>query len=99
MNIATLTSLLFCIGLYGVLTRCDVVAVLASVEIMLGAANVQLVASASALTPGLHGVGQTLGIVVLVLAAAEAAVGMALLVTIVRRWDRRRVDSLTEVDG
>jgi NADH-quinone oxidoreductase subunit K len=97
VSIVTLTSLLFSIGLFGVLTRRDLVGVLASVEIMLGAGNIQLIAFAAA--RGDYGAGQSLALLVLVIAAAEAAVGLALLVALARRSGRTRVDELMEVEG
>lgn len=96
MSITIVTAGLFCLGLYGVLTRRDVIAVLACIELMLGAANVQLVAFAAASSdPG----AEAVALFVLVLAAAEAAVGLALLLAAVRRSGRSRIDELTEVDG
>jgi NADH-quinone oxidoreductase subunit K len=97
MSIVTLTSLLFSVGLFGVLTRRDLVAVLASVELMLGAANIQIIAFAA--VRGEYGTGQSLALLVLVIAAAEAAVGFALLVALARRSGRTRVDELMEVEG
>jgi NADH-quinone oxidoreductase subunit K len=49
MSLLVLTSALLCIGLYGVLTRRDLVALLASVEVMLGAGTIQLAAFSTAL--------------------------------------------------
>ena len=97
MSIVTVTSALFCIGLYGVLTRREIIAILASIEVMLGAANIQLVAYAMA--NDIAASGQAFALLILVLAAAEAAVGLALLVTMVRRDGRGRVEELMEVDG
>ena len=102
MNIITVTAALFCVGLYGVLTRRDIIGVLASVELMLGAANLQLVAfgAADAAAGGPAGsVGQVIGLIVLVLAAAEAAVGLAILVTLVRHGQTDKMDELVEVQG
>lgn len=88
---------LFSIGLYGVLTRRDIVAVLAAVEVMLGGALVLLVGLAlgSATAVRVEGVA----LLVLVVAAAEASVGLALLVAVARRTRRTRIDELTEVRG
>jgi NADH-quinone oxidoreductase subunit K len=97
VNVIPITSALFCLGLFGVLTRRDLIAVLASVELMLGAANIQVAAYASAL--GEFGSGQAFALLVLVIAAAEAAVALAILVALVRRSGRGAVDELVEVDG
>jgi NADH-quinone oxidoreductase subunit K len=92
------TSGLFCLGLYGVLTRRELVAVLACLEVMLGAATVQLVGFQAA-TGAPASSAQAFALVLLVLATAEAAVGLALVVASVRRTGRGRVDELTEVVG
>jgi NADH:ubiquinone oxidoreductase subunit K len=97
-----LTSALFCLGLYGVLTRRDLVAVLASVEVMLGAGTIQLAAFATSLrataTAASAAAGQGYTLAILVLAAAEAAIGLALLVVLVRAG-RTRTDQIEEVRG
>jgi NADH-quinone oxidoreductase subunit K len=92
------SAALFCLGLYGVLTRRDVIAVLACVEVMLGAATVQLVAfGAEAAVAGSP--VQALALVLLVLAAAEASVGLALVLAAMRRTGKGRVEEFTEVSG
>lgn len=95
--IASVCAILFGLGLYGTLTRRDLVAVLACVELMLGAANVQLVAFSAAARAA--GTGQALALTFVVLAAAEAAVGLGLVLATVRRTGKSRVDELTEVRG
>jgi len=101
MSVVIITVGLFCIGLYGVLTRRDLVAILASVEIMLGSATLLLVGLAAAGAPlGAHeGAVEATGVMVIVLAAAEAAVGLALVISVARRFKTTRVDELTEVKG
>ena len=101
MSVVILTVGLFCLGLYGVLTRRDLVAVLASVEVMLGSATMLLVGLAAASGPvGSHqGAVEATGTMVIVLAAAEAAVGLALVVSVARRFGNTRVDELMEVKG
>lgn len=98
MNVIAVTAALFCIGLFGVLTRRELIAVLASVELMLGAANVQIVAFGAGMPDG-GSSAQALALLVLVLAAAEAAVGLAILVALVRGSGRSRVDEIVEVEG
>lgn len=101
MNQVTLVCLaIFCLGLYGVLVRRDILGILASVEVMLGSANMLLVAlsvSAGPTTPRVN--AEAIGLTVVVVAAAEAAVGLALLLTAARRSGKTRIDELTEVDG
>lgn len=84
------------VGLYGVLTRRDLVAVLAAIEIMLGGAQLLLVSYASGTSAASAAQGIT--VVVLATVAAEAAVGLALVVTLVRHG-RTRTDQIEEVRG
>jgi NADH-quinone oxidoreductase subunit K len=83
-------ALLFCIGLYGVVARHNAVAILMSVELMLNAVNINLVAFwryGSVLNPDVPPIGWAWAIFVLTVAAAEAAVGLALIISIYRRRD------------
>ena len=83
-------ALLFCVGLYGVVARRNAVAILMSVELMLNAVNINLVAFwryGSVMNPSLPPVGWAWTIFVLTVAAAEAAVGLALIISIYRRRD------------
>ncbi len=75
---------LFCIGLYGVLARRNAVAVLLSIELILNAVNINLVAFWRYLSPGVMN-GQVFAIIVFAVAAAEAAAGLALIISIYRR--------------
>ncbi|MCC6187747.1 MAG: NADH-quinone oxidoreductase subunit NuoK [Anaerolineales bacterium] len=79
-----LAAALFCVGLYGVLARKNAVAILMSIELMLNAVNINLVAFWHYLTPQVPS-GQMFTIIVLTVAAAEAAVGLALIISIYRR--------------
>lgn len=76
------SSMLFAIGLYGVLTRKNAILVVMSVEIMLNAANVNLVAFSQ-----LHGNfdGQAMVMFATAIAAAELAVGLAILLVLYKR--------------
>ncbi len=87
---------LFCIGLYGVLSRRNAVGVLMGVELMLNAVNINLVAFWRYLTPD-RMTGQAFAIFVLTVAAAEAAVGLALIISVYRTRhtiDVEEIDSL-----
>jgi NADH:ubiquinone oxidoreductase subunit K len=87
------SALLFCLGLYGVLTRRNAVAILMGIELMLNAANVNLVAFNRFVAPG--GVaGQTFALVIITLAACEAAVGLALLMAAYRSLETIHVDEI-----
>ncbi|MFZ7104537.1 MAG: NADH-quinone oxidoreductase subunit NuoK [Peptococcaceae bacterium] len=84
-----LSAILFCIGLYGALSKKNAVAILICIELMLNAVNINLVAFTKFLTPG-ELVGQLFAIFVIVVAACEVAVGLAIVIAIYR--DRSSVD-------
>ena len=84
---------LFCIGLYGVFARRNAVAILMSVELILNAVNINLVAFWRYVTPG-RSTGMAWAIFVLTVAAAEAAVGLALVISVYRSRDSVVADEL-----
>ncbi|SDZ21825.1 NADH-quinone oxidoreductase subunit NuoK [Thermoactinomyces sp. DSM 45892] len=85
-----LAAILFVIGLIGVLTKRNAVIVLFSLELMLNAANINLVTfSKMGLVPNLN--GQVFALFNVVVAAAEAAVGLAILFAIYR--NRETIDA------
>lgn len=99
MSALVVASLLFCMGLYGVLTRREIVAVLASIEVMLGGATLAFVVLGTTLQPADEaGLVQAGGVLLLAIVGAEAAVGLALLVALVRRG-RTAVEEISEVRG
>lgn len=79
-----LAATLFCIGLYGVLSRKNAIAILLGVELMLNAVNVNLVAFWRYLNPA-QMAGQAFAVIVFAVAAAEVAVGLALIISVYRR--------------
>ena len=79
-----LAAALFCIGLYGVLSRKNAIAILLGIELMLNAVNVNLVAFWRYLDPS-QMAGQVFAVIVLAVAAAEVAVGLALIISVYRR--------------
>ena len=87
-----LAAVLFCIGVYGVLARRNAVLVLASIELMLNAVNINLVAFGAFRNTV---VGQVFALFVIAIAAAEVGVGLAIVLLIYR--NRRSID-LSEVD-
>jgi len=97
VNSLILACTLVSIGIYGVLTRKELVAVLASIEVMLGGAQLLLAAYVAG-TGAAAGSAQGITILVLSVGGAEAAVGLALLVALVRRG-RTRTDQIEEVRG
>ncbi len=87
------SALLFCMGLFAVMTRRHAVAVLLGIELMLNAANINLVAFTRYLAPlGADGHpamntvlgGQVFALMVMTLAACEVAVGLAIIITLYR---------------
>ncbi len=84
---------LFSLGILGLLTRRNAVNVLMSIELILNAANVNLVAFSRYATGNMD--GQLFGVFVIVVAAAEVAVGLAIVLTLYRL---RRTPNLDEAD-
>jgi NAD(P)H-quinone oxidoreductase subunit 4L len=80
-----LSAVMFCIGLYGALTRRNAVIILMCIEIMLNAVNISLVAFSSYVVPAML-TGQVFAIFVMVVAAAEVAVGLAIVFAIYRHF-------------
>lgn len=78
-----IAALLFCMGLYGILARRNAVAILMSIELVLNAVNINLVAFWRYGTTELVN-GQMFAIIVFAVAAAEAAVGLGLIISIYR---------------
>lgn len=86
-----LGAVLFCIGLYGALAKRSAVAVLMGIELMLNAVNINLLAFNRFLTPDKM-IGHVFAIFVIVVAAAEVAVGLALVINIYRDRSTTMVD-------
>ncbi len=103
MSLLIISAALFSIGLYGVMVRRDVIAILASVEVMLAGPLIMLVGFGAALAAKTGsantGLVQAIGLIIIVIAATEAAVGLALLVAVARSGRGTRIDELTEVRG
>jgi NADH:ubiquinone oxidoreductase subunit K len=91
-----LASILFCIGLFGALSKRNAVMILMCIEIMLSAVNIMLVAFSRFLVPDqVLLTGHVFAMFIFLVAAAEAGVGLAIIISLYRR--RSTVDS-TEVD-
>ncbi|WP_449597357.1 NADH-quinone oxidoreductase subunit NuoK [Nonomuraea endophytica] len=86
---AVVSALLFSIGVYGVLARRNTILVLMSVELMLNAVNINLVAFDMWLADVLHS-GQVLTLFIIVIAAAEVGLGLAIVLALFR--NRQTVD-------
>lgn len=91
-NFLMLSSILFCIGVYGVLARRNAVLVLMSIELILNAVNINLVAF-GALTATVS--GTVFALFIIAVAAAEVGVGLAIVLLIYR--NRSSID-LDEID-
>ena len=95
-NFLILSSLLFAMGLYGVLARRSAILILMSIELMLLAVNINLVAFSAHLQDL---VGQVFAMFVLTVAAAEAAIGLAILVTYYRNRGSIAVEDVNLMKG
>ena len=92
----TLGAILFCVGLYGALTKKNAVIVLLSIELMLNAANLNLVAfSKFGVVPSLK--GQIFSLFNMTVAAAEVAIGIAILIALYRNKGTSNVDEMNEL--
>jgi len=88
-----LSALLFCLGLYAMLSRRNAVAILMGIELMLNAANINLVAFNKYVAPTALN-GQVFALVVITLAACEAGVGLALVMAAYRNLETVHVDEI-----
>jgi NADH:ubiquinone oxidoreductase subunit K len=93
-----LSAALFCIGLYGALTRRNAVGVLMSIELMLNAVNLNFVAF-NALLHGAGLTGQMATLFTITIAAAEATVGLALVVSLFRARRSVRIEDVDLLRG
>jgi len=97
LSIALVASaLLFGIGVYGVLARRNTIALLMAVELMLNAANLDLVAFDAWFRDRLHA-GQSFALFVIVIAAAEIGVGFAIVLAVFRLRETISIDSLDDL--
>ena len=78
-----LSAVLFCIGLYGALSRRNTIVILMSIEIMLNAVTLALVAFSRYIVPLLL-TGQVFALFVMVVGAAKVAVGLAIIIALYR---------------
>jgi len=91
-------ALLFAIGAYGALARRNAVAVLMGVELMLNAANINFVAFWRYIEPA-RLEGQIFVLIIITVAAAEAAVGLALVLNIYRTFGTAEIDRVNTLKG
>lgn len=106
------SAILFCLGLIGLLIRRDLLFILMSIEIMMNSAALAFIVAGSAHAPVLidkvvqgkhllvHAAdGQVMYIMIIALAAAEAAIGLALLLQLYRRFHTLDIDAASEMRG
>ena len=90
-----LATFLFCVGIYGVIARRNAVLVLMSVELMLNAVNINLVAFQSLLFPAEAAVsGYLFALFIIAVAAAEVGVGLAIVLNLFRNRATVNVDDV-----
>ena len=93
------SALLFCIGLAGALTRRTAIMVLIGIELMLNAANLNFIAFWRFSENPETMTGLTFALFSIAIAAAEAAVGLALIITIYRHFRTANVDKVEDMKG
>jgi NADH-quinone oxidoreductase subunit K len=91
-----LSGLLFSIGTFGFLAKRNAIAMLMSIELMLNAVNLSIVAF-GAFTPGLAANGAVIALFVMAVAAAEATVGLAIVIAIYRNRRTPLVDEYSSM--
>ena len=91
-----LSAFLFCVGVYGVLARKNGVLVLMSVELMLNAVSINLIAFSAF---GGHIAGQIFALFVITIAAAEVGVGLAIVLLIYRNLHSPDLDRVDQLKG
>ena len=91
-----LSGILFCIGLFGMMRRSNILMIFFSTEILLNAVNVGFVAIASYLND-LN--GEIFALFIIAIAAAEIAVGLGLVVIWYRKYQSLDINSLQEMKG
>ena len=98
-----LSTVLFCIGMFGALSRRNAIGVLLSIELMFNAVNVLLVAFNKYIGTGQSGAfdltGQLFAVFIVTVAAAEAAVGLAIVIAVYRLRRSVAVDQLNLMKG
>ena len=92
----TLAAILFCIGMCGFLTRRNIIIMFLSIELMLNAVNLNLVAMSCFLDSM---TGQIFTFFIITVAAAEAAIGLGIVITLYRGRQTIHIDSINQLKG
>ncbi len=93
-----LAAVLFAIGLYGVLARRNLIAILISVELILNAASLNFMAFNRFLAPT-PAVGQIIALFIMAVAAAEAAIALSIIIAVYRKLKTVNIEQATELRG
>ena len=88
-----LAAAMFSLGIYGLLMRRNIVLILLSVELMLAAVNINLIAFEAVLRTS-EAIGQVFAVFVITVAAAEVGIGLAIVLMIFRNRKSANVDEL-----
>ena len=91
--------ILFSLGMYGVLSRRNAIGILLSIELMLNGVNLMMVAFARYITTTQDLAGQVFAIFIITQAAAEAAIGLAIIIAVYRQRRTIQVDQLDLMKG
>ncbi len=89
------SAILFSLGLYGVITRRNAIMVLMGIELILNSANINFIAFSRYGSLSLD--GQAIAVFVIILAAAEAAVALAIVLNIYQRFNTVNVDEVSKL--
>ena len=95
-QLVALSAILFCIGIFGVLTRRNVISILMSIELILNAANLNLVAF-NKYFGSPDGLGQVFALLVVAIAAAGSVVGLVLVIAIYRNGKSVYIDQVNSM--
>ena len=90
------SAILFCLGIYGVLTRRNAVLILMSVELMLNAASINMVAFAAYASPERF-IGIIFAVFIITVAAAEVGLALAIILRVFRNRGTANVDEVNEL--
>jgi NADH-quinone oxidoreductase subunit K len=91
------SAILFCLGLFATLTRKNAIAILMGIELILNSANLNFVAFSHFISNNIG--GQMFALFVIVLAAAEAAVALAIMLAMYRTFNKMDIETLDQMKG
>lgn len=90
-----ISAALFSFGLYGIITRKNAIMVLMGIELVLNSANINFIAFSRYGNFGLH--GQIIALFVIILAAAEAAIALAIVLNVYKTFSHVNVDEIEDL--